>query len=246
MKLYYLAGSCALAPHIALELSGLPYEATRVERGKQTEPSYLAINPLGRVPALVTPDHDTITEVPAVLCYIADMAPDRRLLPDVGTRERYEALRWMAYLASTVHPALGRLWRPERFADAACIGSVEQAAVTQLASDFAYIDKQIANRKWVTGADFSVADLHLFVFGRLGLRLMPSTRDFPNFYRHTFVHRWARRHRCGSLLLHRDGLAPSTPCRSPGALRSAPNSGHSQHPPACLKGAKKRLTHCTK
>jgi glutathione S-transferase len=111
MKLYYLAGSCALAPHIALELSGLPYEAIRVERGKQTDPSYLAINPLARVPALVTPDHDTITEVPAVLCFIAEMAPDRRLLPDVGTRERYEALRWMAYLASTVHPALGRLWR---------------------------------------------------------------------------------------------------------------------------------------
>src|SRR4030088_697836 len=88
MKLYYLAGSCALAPHIALELSGLPYEAIRVERGKQTDPSYLAINPLARVPALVTPDHDTITEVPAVLCFIAEMAPDRRLLPDVGTRER--------------------------------------------------------------------------------------------------------------------------------------------------------------
>jgi glutathione S-transferase len=194
MKPYYLAGSCALAPHIARELSGLPYEAIRVERGKQMDPSYLAINQLGRAPALVTPDHDTITEVPAVLCYIVTGL--RRLLPNVGTRERYEALRWMAYLASTVHPAL---WRPERFADAACIGSVEQAVVTQLASDFAYIDKQIANRKWVTGTDFSVADLHLFVFGRLGLRVTPSTRDFPNFYRHTFVHRWARRHRCGSV-----------------------------------------------
>jgi glutathione S-transferase len=78
-----------------------------------------------------------------------------------------------------------RLWRAERFADAACIGSVEQSAAIQLASDFAYIDRQIANKKWVTGADFSVADLHLFVFGRLGLRVAPSTRDFPNFYRHT-------------------------------------------------------------
>jgi glutathione S-transferase len=149
MKLYYLAGSCALAPHIALEHSGLAYEAMRVERGKQTDPSYLAINPLGRVPALVTSSHGTITEVPAVLSYIADMAPDRGLLPSVRTRERYDALSWMAYLSSTVHPAFGRLWRAERFAgDAACIGSVEQAAATQLASDFAYIDKQIANSEW--------------------------------------------------------------------------------------------------
>ena len=186
MKLYYLAGSCALAPHIALEHSGLPYEAIRVERGKQTEPSYLAINPLGRVPALVTPSHGTITEVPAVLCFIADMAPDQGLLPRVGTRERYDALRWMAYLSSTVHPALGRLWRAERFAsDSACIGSVEQAAATQLASDFAHIDKHLANNKWLAGNDFSVADLSLFVFGRLGLRLTTSTRNFPNFYRHT-------------------------------------------------------------
>jgi glutathione S-transferase len=185
MKLYYLAGSCALAPHIALELSGLSYKAIRVERGKQTDPSYLAISPLGRVPALVTSDHNTITEVPAVLCYIADMAPDRGLLPGVGTRQRYQALQWMAYLASTVHPAFGRFWRPERFADIACSGSVEQAAAKQLANDFAYIDTQLEKRKWVTGADFSVADLHLFVFGRLGLRITPSTRDFPNFYRHT-------------------------------------------------------------
>jgi glutathione S-transferase len=186
MKLYYLAGSCALAPHIALEHSGLAYEAVRVERGKQSDPSYLAINPLGRVPALVTASHGTITEVPAVLSYIADLAPDLGLLPGAGTWERYEALRWMAYLASTVHPALGRLWRAERFSsEAACVGSVEQAAAAQLAGDFAYIDKQIADREWVAGTALSVADLHLFVFGRLGLRLAPSTQEFPNFYRHT-------------------------------------------------------------
>jgi glutathione S-transferase len=186
MKLYYLAGSCALAPHIALELSGLPYEAARIERGKQSEPTYLAINPLGRVPALVTPDAGTITEVPAVLAYIADHVPNSGLMPGAGSRERYDALRWMAYLASAVHPALGRLWRPERFAnDGACVSSVGQAAAKQLAEDFAYIDEQMGEREWIAGPILSVADLHLFVFGRLGLRLTPSTREFPNFYRHT-------------------------------------------------------------
>ena len=168
MKLYYLAGSCALAPYIALERSGLAYEAIRVERGKQSDPDYLVINPLGRVPALVTGTHGTITEVPAVLSYIADMAPDLTLMPGAGTRERFEALRWMAYLSSTVHPAFGRLWRAERFADSAdCILSVERAAGAQLANDFAYIDKHIANRQWVAGTDdLTVADLYLFVFGR--------------------------------------------------------------------------------
>ena len=186
MKLYYLAGSCALAPHIALEHSGLAYEALRVERGMQADARYLKVNPLGRVPALVTPSHGTITEVPAVLSYIADMAPDRGLLPSVGTWARYETLRWMAYLSSTMHPAFGRLWRAERFVnDATHRGAVEQAAATQLASDFAHVDNQLADRQWVAGNHFTVADLYLFVFGRWGMRRATSTKDFPNVFRHT-------------------------------------------------------------
>jgi len=184
--LFYLAGSCALAPHIALEQSGLTYQAVRVERGRQSDPSYLAINPLGRVPALQTADHGTITEVPAVLSLIADLAPDRGLLPSVGAPEWYEALRWMAYLSSTVHPAFARLWRAERFAaEGNCAASVERAAGEQLASDFAHIDRQIAARHWIVGNRPTVADFYLFVFGRWGLRLAANTRQFPNFYRHT-------------------------------------------------------------
>jgi glutathione S-transferase len=78
----------------------------------------------------------------------------------------------MAYLASTVHPAFGRLWRAERFCDdAVCQGSVEPPAATQLANDFAYLDKHVSDRQWVVGDLLTVADFHLFVFGRLGLRL---------------------------------------------------------------------------
>jgi len=188
MKLYYLPGSCALGPHIALEYCGLAYEAVRVERGKQTGPAYLAINPLGRVPALVTATHGTITEVPAVLSYIADVATGRGLLPAVGTPDRYDVLCWMAYLASTVHPAFGRLWRAERFCDdERCQSSVEHAAATQLANEFAYIETQLSNRQWIAGDHFSAADFYLFVFGRWGLRLKRSIREFPKFHRHTLA-----------------------------------------------------------
>jgi glutathione S-transferase len=186
MKLFYLPGSCALGPHIALEYSSLAYEAVRVERGRQTDPSYLAINPLGRVPALATATHGTITEAPVVLCYIADIANGHALLPSIGTPERYEALSWMAYISSSVHPAFGRLWRAARFCDdAVCEKSVEQAAAVQLAADFAYIEKHMSTRRWIAGDHLTVADFHLFVFGRLGFRVTPSTRDFPSFHRHT-------------------------------------------------------------
>jgi glutathione S-transferase len=114
------------------------------------------------------------------------MAPAQRMLPPVGASERYEALRWMAYISTTVHPALGRLWRAERFCDdAACQSSVASVAARQLADDFAHIERHISNRRWVAGDGLTVADFHLFVFGRLGLRLPTSTRDFPNFLRHT-------------------------------------------------------------
>jgi glutathione S-transferase len=186
VRLYYLSGSCALGPHIALEYSGLQYEAVRIERGRQTDPSYLAINPLGRVPALVTEAHGAITESPVILTYIADIAPGLGLLPANGARERYEALRWMAYISTTVHPALGRLWRAARFCDdSSCEQAIERAAANQLAEDFAFIERHMANREWIVGDRITVADFHLFVFGRLGLRLPVSTSDFPNFHRHT-------------------------------------------------------------
>ena len=185
MKLYYLPGSCALGPHIALEYSELPYEAVRIERGRQTDPSFLLISPLGRVPALVTATHGTITEAPVVLSYIADMAPGLGLLPAVGTQDRYQALRWMAYISTTVHPALGRLWRAARFCDdPSCEQTIERAAAAQLADHFAYIEGHMSNREWIVGDHLTVADFHLFVFGRLGLRLPASTRNFPSFYRH--------------------------------------------------------------
>src|SRR2546428_9830637 len=61
---------------------------------------------------------------------------------------------------------------------------------------------------------------------------LSTLRQYPHGYLRM------TRGRCGSLLLHRDGLAPSTPCRSPGALRSTPVNGHSQDRRACLKGAR--------
>jgi len=76
----------------------------------------------------------------------------------------------MAYLSTTVHPALGRLWRAARFCDdAGCEQTIEQAAAKQLADDFAHIETHMSNREWIVGGHLTVADFHLFVFGRLGV-----------------------------------------------------------------------------
>ncbi len=74
----------------------------------------------------------------------------------------------------------------ERFCDnASCAGSVERSAALQLADDFAFIEKRMSTREWIVGDHLTVADFHLFVFGRLGLRLPSSTRDYPHFHQHT-------------------------------------------------------------
>ena len=82
MKLYYSPGSCALASHIALAEAGASYEPVRVDfsSGEQQKPDYLAINPKGRVPSLIT-DDGTLTETPAILLYIAQKYPEAGLAP---------------------------------------------------------------------------------------------------------------------------------------------------------------------
>src|SRR6516164_7634103 len=81
-KLYYARGTCALATHIALEEAGAPYEAVLVDFGFQSQRrlEYLAVNPKGRVPALVT-DSGTLTETPALLCFVAQRFPAPNLPP---------------------------------------------------------------------------------------------------------------------------------------------------------------------
>ena len=81
-KLYYAPGTCALASHIALEEAGAAYTAERLDfkNNQQNSPQYLAINPKGRVPALVT-DRGILTETPAMLAYIAQSFPQAKLVP---------------------------------------------------------------------------------------------------------------------------------------------------------------------
>ena len=186
MKLYYLPGSCALAPHIALEMTGTQYELIRVERGQNHEPEYLAINPLGLVPTLVDDDGSVITENIAVLLRIADAFPLAGLMPSARTCDWYQALRWMTYFATTVHPSFAMLWRPERFTvNPGCHASVRHSGRTRLKNAFDLIERHLQRRRYMIGESFTITDAYLFVFGRWGFRLEKSTKDFPELLRFT-------------------------------------------------------------
>jgi glutathione S-transferase len=97
MKLYYSPGACSLSPHIALAEAGLSADLVKVNiREKKTESGddYLKVAPKGQVPVLAI-DGATLTEGPAIVQYIADKAPDKKLAPANGTLERYQLQEWL-------------------------------------------------------------------------------------------------------------------------------------------------------
>ena len=118
MKLYYSPGACSLSPHIVLREAGRRFDLERVDLKSHRTASgvdYLAVNPKGYVPALQLdgPGSPILTEGPAIVQYIADLAPDARLVPPNGTFARYHLQEWLGFLTTEVHKMFRWLGRPD-------------------------------------------------------------------------------------------------------------------------------------
>jgi len=173
MKLYYSAGACSLAPHIALQESGLPYEAVKVDLGRHVLPDgtdYYSVNPKGYVPLLELDDGQRLSEVGVILQYIADRKPGT-LAPAFGTLERYRVMEWLNFIATEIHKQFGPLWDPNT-PDA----TAEQQRA-KLAKRFDYVAKTLAAHPYLTGNAFTIADAYLFTVvnwsGMLKIDLAP-------------------------------------------------------------------------
>ncbi|MFA4940632.1 glutathione S-transferase family protein [Brevundimonas sp.] len=164
LTLYTAPGSCSRASHIALEESGLDFEVRLLDfsKSEQRQPTYLAINPKGRVPALAT-DQGVLTESPAILAYIAALAPAGALAPtDPFAFARMQAFN--LYLATTVHVAHAHGRRAARWSDDAAAQASMAAKVTQNMRDgFALIEAGLTG-EWAMGDAYTVADPYLFTF----------------------------------------------------------------------------------
>lgn len=163
MKLFHAPGSCSLASLIALEEAGADFEVARMSTrdGDQRLPEYLAVNPKGRVPALVT-DHGVLTETVAILSYIPETHPAAGLLP-ADPWERAQAHAFNAYLAATVHVAHAHRHRGYRWADEESSFEDMRRKVPQtMAECFALIEAEFLKGPWVLGDRYSVCDGYLF------------------------------------------------------------------------------------
>lgn len=182
LRLHHSPMACSLASRLALIESGLPHEVAIVNtaRGEQKTEAYLRINPRGKVPALET-DNGILTESAAILPFIADLVPEKRLFPAAGSFARAQGHSWLAFLSSTLHPA----FRAAVFPLEGCDGeAVRQACLAQLVAAYRDADRCLEGREHVLDA-FGMCDLYTLVFAlwRMAPGLQGKLPALPNLDR---------------------------------------------------------------
>jgi glutathione S-transferase len=159
MKLYYAPGACSQAPHIAFRELGLAFEPVKVDLVKHTLPDgsdYRQVNPKGYVPLLELDDGTRITEASVILQYLADQKPGQ-LAPVFGTKDRWQLMEWLAFIATEVHKGFGPLWNPQTPVD------VRERTIKALGNRFTLIAATLGKQDYLMGDRFTIADAYLFV-----------------------------------------------------------------------------------
>jgi glutathione S-transferase len=168
IKLYYASHTCSLASHIALEDAGADYSTVRLSfaADEQRKPEYLAINPKGRAPALVT-DRGILTETPAILAFIVQSFPQAKLAPleDAFLFARVQAFN--SYLCSTLHVAHAHRMRGNRWADdSAAIAAMQRKVPESVTACYRLIEENMLEGPWVMGEAYTICDPYLFTMAQ--------------------------------------------------------------------------------
>ena len=159
MKLYYSPGACSLSPHIVLREAGLAFEpvlASTKTHKLQDGTDYYTINPKGYVPLLELDNGERLSEGPAIVQYVADQAPAKKLAPPNGTFERYRLQEWLNFITSELHKGFGNLFNPAMPEEGKAV------ARTRVTDRLKWVDTQLAGKQYLMGDNFSVADAYLF------------------------------------------------------------------------------------
>jgi glutathione S-transferase len=166
LTLYFAPGSSSMAAHIALHEVGADFEGRPMsfKKNDMQTPAFLAINPAGTVPALLI-DGRVLTEVAGILFYLAKRFPEAGLLPHGDIEAEAQAVAWMSFIASTLHPA-------------------RQHGLDHARKVYGIADRRLGNG-WALGERYSIADIHLFrLYWRLFNSLKPAPGTFPNLDAH--------------------------------------------------------------
>jgi glutathione S-transferase len=168
IKLFYTPHTCSLASHIALEDAAAEYSTVRIDFAseQQRAPEYLAINPKGRVPALVT-DKGVLTETPAMLAFIAQSFPLARLVPLDDPFSFAQVQAFNSYVCSTLHVAHSHRMRGYRWADdPAAIAAMQRKVPDSVGACYDLIEARMLRGPWVMGETYTVCDPYLFTLAQ--------------------------------------------------------------------------------
>lgn len=159
MKLYYSPGACSLSPHIVMREAGLSPDLVKTDLkahklGDGTD--YYGIHSKGYVPLLELDSGERLGEGPAIVQYIADKNPEKKLAPANGTMERYRLQEWLNFITSELHKGIGGMFNPAMPDDG-------KAVIKARATDkLKWVDQQLEGKQYLMGDAFSVADAYLF------------------------------------------------------------------------------------
>lgn len=159
MQLYFLPFACSLSPHIVLNELGIPFDLVKVDKKTNTAANgkkFTDVSPNGYVPALVIDSGDVITEGPAIVQYLADLKPEKKLAPANGTIERTHLQTWLNFISTELHKGMSPLFNPA-FSD-----EVKAVFSEKLFTRFNYINTVLGKQDYLLGSAFSVADAYLF------------------------------------------------------------------------------------
>jgi glutathione S-transferase len=179
MDLYYSPFACSLAAHIVTRELGIEVTMRRVDLPTKKlvgGGDLRRVNPMGQVPTLVLDDGRILTENLAVLLWLADRRPG--LAPPEGSFERYEVLKWCSFAATELHKKIA--WPIFNEAPDAVKAHARDCAPSPLTT----VERHLGAREWLVGADFTVADAHLFwlltilPFGGVTLDGYPALRAY--------------------------------------------------------------------
>ncbi|MCZ2104336.1 MAG: glutathione S-transferase N-terminal domain-containing protein [Burkholderiales bacterium] len=177
IQLYSLPTPNGVKASIALEELALPYEPHLVsfETNDQLSPEFLSLNPNNKIPALLDPDGPggqpfTLWESGAILVYLAEKTG--KLLPSSASA-RYHTLQWLMWQMGGVGPMFGQVGFFNKFAGKAFEDKRPlERYVNEARRLLGVLERHLAGRAWIMGADYTIADIAVF----------PWVRNLIGFY----------------------------------------------------------------
>jgi glutathione S-transferase len=181
MKLYFSPGACSLSPHIVLREAGFTFDTEKVNLADKKTASgadYRAVNPKGYVPALQLDNGEVLTEGPAIVQYLADKVPEKKLAPAAGSMERYRLMEWLNFISTELHKNFGPLFKP------AAPEETKQTARDTLAARLELVAQKLQGNDYLMGNQFTVADAYLFTVLNWSGRVKVDLSPWPVFQKY--------------------------------------------------------------